>query len=78
MTQELNNIEWKKTDPDNFQYGRKIAKGIFQFKEFNRIDYDIAVDEDSEFPTKQDYIDHHFDNDVLWAEDTIDLSKYTS
>lgn len=68
---------WTCTDPDNFQYGRQVSPGVFQFKEFNRIDYEVVAEEGSEFPTREAYIDHHFENDVLWAEDTIILANFT-
>jgi hypothetical protein len=70
---------WKKTDPDNFQFGRKFGKGIYAFKEFDRltfmsrfydlkrIDYEIAMK----------IIKCEFNCPDFWVESTIDLSKYS-
>jgi len=77
MSKSQVEIQWSLTDPDNFQYGRKISEGVYQFKEFDRINYEIVVDEDSEFKSQQDYIDHHFETDVLWIEDTITLADFS-
>ena len=65
---------WTLTDPDNFQYGRRISKGVFQFKEYdkdsnptvNKLDYDC----------KRAYVVAAFDDDC-WIEATIDISHYS-
>lgn len=68
------NTPWKLTDPDNFQYGRQVSLGVFQFKEFNRNDYSFENPE--HYEDKQEFIDTVFDNPVFWEEDTIVLANF--
>lgn len=66
--------EWKLTDPDNFQYGRKIREGVYEFKEFDRNNYAINLDD---YPTEDIFIDTIFDHSEFWEEMTIVMSQYT-
>lgn len=66
--------EWKLTDPDNFQYGRKIREGVYEFKEYDRINYGMNLDD---YPTEDIYIDSVFDNSEFWEEMTIVMAHYT-
>lgn len=31
-------LKWTLTDPDRFQYGRKVSDGVYQFKEADKAD----------------------------------------
>jgi hypothetical protein len=62
-----NEIEWRLTDPDNLQYGRRLNTYVFEFKEFDRINYGRDV-----------YNDADVKNDDAWITDTIDLSTYSA
>lgn len=72
-------IEWTCTDPDNFQYGRKLSPGVYQFKEFDR---HIA---DGKFYTLKElpyYVQKlkvlvDFNCPDFWVEDTISLTNFT-
>ena len=64
---------WKLTDPDNYQYGRKIKNGIYEFKEFDRINYEINL---NDYPNKEIFIDTVFDNSEFWEEITIVMANY--
>ena len=66
--------EWKLTDGDNFQYGRKVRDGVYEFKEFDRHNYTINVDD---YPTEDIFIDSVFDNSEFWEDMTIVMSQYT-
>lgn len=35
--------DWICTDPDNFQYGRKIKDFIYEFKEWNKNAYSLKI-----------------------------------
>lgn len=65
---------WTCTDPDNFQYGRKISDGIFEFKEFDRSNYSVVGET---YEEKQEFADRVFEHDEFWTQCTIDLSKYS-
>lgn len=62
-------LEWKVTDPDNFQYGVQISETKFKFKEFDRNEhYNL---------TKEDIEKISFFDDDYYVELEIDLTKYT-
>lgn len=67
---------WTCTDPDNFQYGRKIADGIYEFREFDRVSY-TARNAGETYEDEKAFIDKVFDDDTFWTEATIDLTKYS-
>ena len=63
-SEKLEHIIWVETDPDNYQFGRQIGEGIYEFKEFGVPDLVATLDEaigDSE----------------NWTQETIDLSKFS-
>lgn len=66
-------LDWKLTDPDNHQYGRKVSEGVFQFREFDRNLYSINLDD---YPTEEIFIETIWDNSVFWKEDTIVLEDF--
>ena len=66
--------EWKLTDPDNFQYGRKISEGVYEFKEFDRNNYALNL---ADYPTEDIFINTVFDHSEFWEEMTIVMSQYT-
>lgn len=65
--------DWIITDPDNFQYGKRINPYIFEFKEFNRIDNDDL----EHVSDKRLFIESIWDNDEYWVKETIDLKTYS-
>ena len=69
-------IEWKLTDPDNLQYGRRLSTYTFEFKEYDRSNYE--PNNDGRFETIDDYADHVFDIKGLWVTDIINLETYTA
>lgn len=64
---------WELTDPDNFQYGKKLKEGVYLFKEFDRNNYSAGDNYDE----KIIFIDSVFDNDVLWIEEQVNISMFT-
>jgi hypothetical protein len=66
-------MEWKLTDPDNFQYGRKVNENIYQFQEFDRNNYPLEFKQLKEGLFGVDY----FEDDKYWVEEEIDLQDYT-
>lgn len=61
-------IPWTCTDPDNFQYGRKLSPGVYQFKEWiggGKLDEKIT-----------ETIEKEFNNSGNWEEDTIVLENF--
>lgn len=61
--------DWTCTDPDNFQYGRKLSDGVYQFKEWiggSKLDVPIG-----------ETVKDCFDNPSHWEEDTIVLVDFT-
>lgn len=65
---------WVCTDPDNHQYGRKISKGVFEFKEFDRVNYSIVG---NSYEERLEFVDRIFEHDEFWTTCTVDLSKYS-
>ncbi|MEK6829797.1 MAG: hypothetical protein AABY15_06785 [Nanoarchaeota archaeon] len=61
-------IEWTCTDPDNFQYGRKVSPGVYQFKEW--------IGGDSMKKPKEEQVKEEFENSGCWEEDTIVLANF--
>lgn len=70
---DSNDITWICTDPDSNQYGRTIREGVYEFKEFDRNNYSINIDD---YPNKEMFINSIFDNDEFWIQDTISLVDY--
>lgn len=62
-------LEWTCTDPDNFQYGRKVSEGVYQFKEWGG---EKKLQVPSGKPIKE-----CFDEPGDWEEDTIVLANYS-
>lgn len=61
-------LEWTCTDPDNFQYGRKISDGVYQFKEWiGGAKLEVPVGKT---------IKECFDEPGDWEEDTIVLTNF--
>ncbi len=67
-------LEWKLTDASNFQYGRKVSPGVYQFKEFDHDNYSFKNPE--YYKTEREFIDTVFDNPEFWIEDTIVLANF--
>ena len=71
--------DFKCTDADNFQYGRKVKEGVYEFREFDRASYMTAF----EGLKKMDYdkankeIKAIFDADEFFVEVTVVLSHYS-
>lgn len=72
-------LNWgKPTDADNFQFGRKVSEGVFQFKEFDRKAFPEKFDE----LLKLDYrnanmlFSRELKESMFWIEDTIVLSNF--
>ena len=61
-------LKWTCTDPDNFQYGRKLSSGVYQFKEW-------IGDEKPKIPIDKSIKDC-FDESGNWEEDTIVLKNF--
>ena len=66
-------LVWSKTDPDNHQYGRQLSDGVFQFKEFDRNNYEINT---KEYGSEAEFIDAVFNKSEFWEEDTIVLANF--
>lgn len=59
---------WTCTDPDNFQYGRKLSPGVYQFKEWiggGKLDEKVT-----------ETIEKEFNNPGNWEADTIVLANF--
>ncbi|MFA5048617.1 MAG: hypothetical protein WC516_06355 [Patescibacteria group bacterium] len=67
--------KWQLTDYDNQQYGRCMAKNLFQFKEFNRRSYNL-VDE-LQILGEAEFIRIYFNLDEYWLIDIINLKQYS-
>lgn len=64
-----NPSDWTCTDPDNFQYGRKVSDGVYQFKEWiggAKLGTSIS-----------DTVKECFYEPENWEEDTIVLADFT-
>ena len=64
---------WTCTDPDSFQYGRRVCEGVYEFKEFDRNNYVILPNEVSKFLDTQE----NKTNPEIWVCRIIDLSNYS-
>lgn len=64
---------WQHTDPDSHQYGREVYGDRYEFKEFDRNNYEVVGDTDEE---EEIFIDKVFDDSTFWVEETINLSDY--
>lgn len=69
-----NNTTWKNTDPDSYQYGRKISEGVYNFKEFDRHNYSTN---NSNYLSVDEYMQSIFDNDEFWIEIKITMKHYS-
>jgi hypothetical protein len=67
-------IIWQLTDYDNQQYGRAISDTEFEFKEFDRRNYNL-IDELEKLGEKGFY-DMYFSYDEYWIISKIDLNDY--
>lgn len=71
---------WKKTDPDNFQFGREIRGGVYQFKEFNRNEYSGTYLELKRFYVGSELdeaLAKDWDSQWYWIDAEINLSDYS-
>ena len=75
---DTNNIEWTCTDPDNFQFGRMIGEGVYEFKEFDRNSYPNKFKEllKKHYEEADDVIKGVFNDLDYWDELTIKLADY--
>lgn len=72
-------IIWTCTDPDNYQYGRKVFEGVYQFKEFDRLTFGSNLTEvidEAGYEAGNKYVIDHFDDADFWIEKTIVLATY--
>jgi hypothetical protein len=70
---------WKCTDPDNFQFGKKVSENIFSFREFDRniADGKFFRLKEMGFNDARVEIQRDFNCPDFWIEETIDLSKFS-
>lgn len=71
IIKEVCGIDWTCTDPDLQQYGRKISEGHYEFKEFNRNEYNS-----SGYCASTEFKESVFNEDRYWIEETIILKHY--
>jgi hypothetical protein len=65
---DYTNSKWTCTDPDNFQYGRRLCSGVYQFKEWiGGSKLEVPIDK---------FVKDCFDEPGSWEEDTIVLSNF--
>ena len=71
--------DWKKTDPDNFQFGRELRGGVFEFKEFDRHTFRIEFFRLNHLPYKEAEVmlTADFDGDEFWKHQRVNLADYT-
>jgi hypothetical protein len=65
MTDKL----WICTDPDQYQFGRKISERLYEFKEFDWFNI---------FPDKSKTLEEAIEMKDNWVELTINLNHYTT
>lgn len=66
---DYTNSKWICTDPDNFQYGRRLCSGVYQFKEWiGGGKLEVPIDK---------FVKDCFDEPGNWEEDTIVLSNFS-
>lgn len=61
-------LKWTCTDPDNFQYGRKVSDGVYQFKEW--------IGKEKLTIPQEKTVKECFDEPGDWEEDTIVLANF--
>lgn len=71
--------DWKNTDPDNFQYGRELRGGVFEFKEFDRQTFMSKFYELKAMPYEEaeKFIVADFNSTDFWKHERVNLSDYT-
>jgi hypothetical protein len=67
--------EWMCTDPNNLQYGKKVAEGHYVFREFDRNNY---LREFKYFSYDTIHLLGIWSNDEYWIEMDIVLKHYES
>lgn len=79
MSESQVEIQWSLTDPDNFQYGRKISEGVYQFKEFDRhiADGKFYKIKELTYDEQKKIIESDFNCPNFWIEDTITLADFS-
>lgn len=72
------NIPWTCTDPDNFQYGRKMSPGVYQFKEYDRniADGKFYKLKAMDYEEAKKIVDADFNTPDFWIDDTIVLANF--
>ena len=71
-------IEWTCTDPDNFQFGRMIREGVYEFKEFDRNNYSEKFAEllKKHYEEADNVIEGVFNDSDYWTEIQVSLVDY--
>ena len=67
--QYYQSLGWEMTDGSLFQFGRKIAEGVFEFKEFDRNNYSL---QHTPYPALV------WDDSEKWVVETIELKNYSA
>jgi hypothetical protein len=72
-------LKWTCTDPDNFQYGRKISDGVYQFKEFDRLSENEVFGKlkAMSYDRARGIVEENFNVPRYWEEDTIVLANFS-
>jgi hypothetical protein len=66
-------IMWICTDPNLHQYGRRVGKGLYEFREFDRYSSNSNPDN----LKREDFIHKAWSNSEYWVHITITMAHYT-
>lgn len=80
MSNQIEKIEdYKQTDADSFQFGRKIRGGVYKFKEFERFLFAELFTQLKALPYKEalEEIKNRFNVSEYWIEIEISLANYS-
>ena len=75
--------DWKCTDLDILQYGRKLQDKVYQYRELNMSivqqedKFSFQVLQDTERLTTESFAHKYWNNTEIWIEDTISVDMFT-
>lgn len=71
--------DFKNTDPDNFQYGRKVREGVYEFREFDRQNFVETFKglKKMSYENSSRQIKANFNSSEFWVELTIMMAHYS-
>lgn len=71
--------DFRRTDPDNLQFGRKVREEVYHFREFDRLNYSSKFEGFKWMPTElmEEAIVADFNSSEFWIDEEVNLHNYS-